>query len=89
MVLDALRAIPDNELLQLWYSKLLQHFKPVAEDIAHYKLSRWNGSMTTHLSGSGEPPVDITPCKRPQKFDLAIDFKLKHAMHPRMGCGGL
>ena len=36
MVLSELSTVPDPEVLQLWYYKQLQHFMPMAEDIAHH-----------------------------------------------------
>ena len=44
MVLSELHTVPDPEVLQLWYFKQQQYFKPMAEDIAHYKRAKWNGS---------------------------------------------
>jgi hypothetical protein len=37
MVLSELKAPPDPEILRCCYFKQVQCFKPLAEDIAHYK----------------------------------------------------
>ena len=44
MVLSELHTVPDPEVLQFWYVKQLQKFKPMAEDIAHYRRAKYNGS---------------------------------------------
>ena len=44
MVLSELHTVPADDLLQFWYFKQLQYFKPMAEDIAHYKRAKYLGS---------------------------------------------
>ena len=41
MVLAELQTVPDKSLLQFWYFKQMQYFKPMAEDIAHYKRAQY------------------------------------------------
>ncbi len=40
MVLSELQTQPDPGLLQYWYFKQVQYFKPMSEDIAHYKRAK-------------------------------------------------
>ncbi len=49
MVLSELSTVPDPEALQLWYFRQLQHFKPMAEDIAHYRRAKYNESPVHSL----------------------------------------
>ena len=44
MVLSELSEPPDPKLLQYLYFQQAQHFKPLAEDIAHYKRAKYLGS---------------------------------------------
>ena len=44
MVMSELSEPPDPKLLQFLYYKQIQHFKPLAEDVAHYKRARYLGS---------------------------------------------
>ena len=44
MVLSELSEPPDPKLLQHLYFRPLQHFKPLAEDVAHYKRAKRLGS---------------------------------------------
>ncbi len=40
MVMSELQTAPDPGLLQYWYFKQVQYFKPMSEDIAHYKRAK-------------------------------------------------
>ncbi len=40
MVLSELKTQPDPSLLQYWYFKQVQYFKPMSEDMARYKRAR-------------------------------------------------
>ncbi len=44
MVLSELSEPPYPKLLQYLYFQPLQHFKPLVEDIAHYKMAKYLGS---------------------------------------------
>ena len=44
MVLSELTFVPDSDTLLYWYFKQIQHFKPMSEDIAHFKRAQWNKS---------------------------------------------
>jgi hypothetical protein len=44
MVLSELSEPPDPRILQCLYFQQIQHFKPLAEDIAHYKRAKYLGS---------------------------------------------
>ena len=37
IVLSELATVPSDELLQFWYFKQIEKFRPLAEDVAHYK----------------------------------------------------
>ena len=44
MVLSELTFVPEKSTLLFWYFKQIQNFKPMAEDIAHFKRAQWNNS---------------------------------------------
>ena len=44
MVLSELTYKPDDSTLLFWYFKQIQNFKPMAEDIAHFKRAQWSKS---------------------------------------------
>ena len=44
MVLSELTFVPEKSTLLFWYFKQIQYFKPMAEDIAHFKRAQWNNS---------------------------------------------
>ena len=44
MVMSELSFAPDPATLQFWYFKQIRDFKPMSEDIAHYRRSQWSSS---------------------------------------------
>ena len=54
LVISELSVEPENTLLQCWYFRQIEHFKPMSEDIAHYKRAKYEpGNPCTLLSGFG------------------------------------
>ena len=41
MVMSELSFVPDSATLQFWHYKQVKDFKPLSEDIAHYRRSQW------------------------------------------------
>ena len=44
LVMSELEFVPDPATLQFWYYQQVKDFKPMAEDIAHYRRSQWSKS---------------------------------------------
>ncbi len=48
MVLSELKTEPDPEILRFCYFKQIQYFKPLAEDIAHFKRANLLDDKSDH-----------------------------------------
>ena len=41
LVISEISVGPKNTMLQYWYFRQIEHFKPMSEDIAHYKRAKY------------------------------------------------
>ena len=58
LVISELSQQPVDQALQLWYFWQIEHFKPMSEDIAHYKRAKYEpGNLYTSSNGFGQPHV--------------------------------
>ena len=79
MVLSELHTVPDPEVLQFWYFKQLQHFKPMAEDIAHYKRAKYNGSPDHSFDWLWAASCRYLSMKREDYMQDSLNRSLKHS----------
>ena len=79
MVLSELSYVPDQDVLQYWYFKQLQHFKPMAEDIAHYKRAQFlpGGSPDYSFNYLWEASCRSLTMKRQDYMQNALAKSLK------------
>ena len=74
-----LNTVPDPEVLQFGYFKQLQYFKPMAEDTAHYKRARWNGSPDHSFEWLWVASCRYLSMKREDYMQDSLNRSLKHS----------
>ena len=83
MVLSELSFVPEPSLLQFWYFKQIQNFKPMAEDIAHYRRCQWNNSPDYSVDWRGAASCRYLAQKRADYMQESLNKSLTYV--PKYG----
>ena len=82
LVLSELSSKPTDELLQYWYFQQIQKFKPMSEDIAHYKRAKWLNSPDYSFKWLWEASCRYLTMKREDYMQESLNRSLRQT-HPQ------
>ena len=87
LVLSELENRPDPTTLQFWYFNQIKDFRPMAEDIAHYKRCQWNKSPDYSFDWLWEASCRYISQKRSDYMQNALNRSLHNNHNSRAAPG--